>query len=621
MCGISGIFAKEPIGAAPLLNSMKAIKHRGPDDSLILATIDNSAGFLSADFSSAGTKTRYPFTGTVQSCHWLGFNRLAISKSSDEAMQPFYDEASQTSFVLNGEIYNYAELSSQYLSGVNFNSGSGAELAFQLYLKLGERFVDHIRGTFVIVITDYKQGVLKVWRDRFGIKPLYYFNSTNAFIFSSEIGGLFATGLVNKEIDPERLARQLYLGSSQSPDTIYKNIASLEPASVLTYNFSMPAVIVKRYWALCWEPQDHSINTEEFQNDIAALAHNSLEGVAPVPKSIMLSGGLDSGMLAYYLAKKDPSVEAVTLFLPGDDYFDERNYTRINADHAGIHLKEIEIPGKQNFDRLQALALAEEEPNTAPEATYFLSLALKGQKKILYNALGLDELFYGYGHYVKAKQLQKLQAFLKLGARHLLPQKTQDKLSELGRFGIAYLSFISRSILSWKEICFLFSENSINEWEHPLEIIKSGIANAQKDFVQFPLMKQLSFIDFFYYVSSHHSLRSDRPSMLNAIEMRFPYLDHLFIQKYFNQQYLEKGLSLKYPKPFLRSHSGFAIAPEVLKMPKRGFGMPVFWADSINGNTIAERLKPLLNKEQLLRLMNSNSKKWLFFSLSEIYNN
>jgi asparagine synthase (glutamine-hydrolysing) len=571
MCGFSGILSKDVFSSKQIECSLKSIKHRGPDDSLIFSYNSNGS-FYASDISSSSTKKRLSLAHNINSRNWIGFNRLAIVDLSDKGMQPFYDENLQIAFMMVGEIYNFQDIKRDFQKNETFYSSTDSEVAFKLYLKLGNEFVNHLRGMFAIVVIDFKEKKLIAWRDRFGIKPFYFFIDHEKFIFSSEAKGILSTGLIDKIIDKKGLAYSLYLGTCPSPITIYKNIVSLQPAHCLEVNLTNYSTQITPYWRLTYTPVSKNISHEEFLADLQEVS--DLSTIGDVRKAIMLSGGLDSGILAHCLGKNDNSVLGYTIYSEDCD-LDEREYAQSNAENAGISFNSFEIPHKVFSDELISYLTSEEEPNEAPEPTFFL--AEQSQQKgtrVLFNALGLDELFGGYGYYQLANKIEKIIPFYKVFK--WLPSITtqQKKLNEICFFGMDFIPTLFRPHWKWKELQDVLHENGSKEWQHPFLFIQDQITKLYPEYLELPLLKKISYWDLFYYVSSHHSLRGDQAGMKCGIEIRFPFLDHIFVQKYFNQSNIFEMIEQE-NKPFVRKLARHILPANVLFMPKKGFSMPV----------------------------------------------
>ncbi|PZP48657.1 MAG: asparagine synthase (glutamine-hydrolyzing) [Pseudopedobacter saltans] len=621
MCGFSGIYLPIRLNAERITASLQKIKHRGKDDTVIaFSNTGSTPNYYACSFSSEETKQKLPFLQGAETADlWFGFNRLSIVDTSVHGMQPFYDKHRNCSFMVNGEIYNYKELRKTFLPNENFQSNSDSEVAFKLYLKLGDDFVHHLRGMFSIVVLDHTSNTISAWRDFFGLKPFFYTVLEDAFIFSSEINGIFATKLIKPKIKPENLAQQLYLGTSASPNTIWENIKSVPPASKFTIKLDNLSIKIASYWSLQYDPKNTIIQEQEFLQDLTDISQLYLISDPEIPKGIMISGGLDSGTLAHIYKNQSSHLMGSTIY---DSVSSELPFARLNAECAHIELEEYEVPGKVSIETILDFCMAEEEPNEMPEATYFLTKALLGKRKVLFNALGPDELFYGYKYHWHAKMLSKFPKALLSFLAKITSGSKHRKLSEIHQYGVAALPFIQRSDISWQEIKELFGYDNSKDWQHPIDFILNQAKTRFSDFDRLPVLKQISFLDFHYYISSYHSFRADRPAMLNNIEIRFPFLDHHFVQKYFNLSNTDEGLHKNHNKPFFRKQIKGLLHPDVLNMPKKGFTMPLdSWVQELNMQSFTEKLKTHFDPVLLRDFATTPKRKWQMISLSTILSN
>ena len=569
MCGFSGIISPNTVSSELILKSIKAIKHRGPDDSLLFA---GDGAFYSCDLSSEVSQQRLKkLYSNSFSDLYLGFNRLSIVDLSENGMQPFYDEQTGMVFMLNGEVYNYADLRQKFLLEEPFQSQTDSEVAFRLYLKLGDDFVQQLRGMFSIVLYDFKTKRLKAWRDRLGMKPFYYALVNGTFVFSSEMKGIFATGLIQQEYNYQGLAYSMYLSTCPSPLTIYQQINSLQAGHFLAYSTDSLQIVTSPYWRLKYSPTQKKIDFEEFNRDMEEICR--LHQIGDVEKALMLSGGMDSGTLAYYFSKFDSHMRCLNIFAKNHS-IDEREFALENANNAHLNVSFIEIPNNPS-DAEKALYLSsEEEPNSSPEAALFLcEKAKKMNIKVLYNALGPDEIFGGYPYFSTIKRIERFQFLKSIIPAFLLPKRYRRKFSELKNFGTDCFPLISRQLFSWDEISNFLAVRNQEIPSHPIDYIKNQIIEIYPEFKHIPLLKRVSYLEIFYYISSHHTFRSDQPSMRHSIEMRFPFLDHFFVEKYFNQldTFCELNKNLK---PQFRNFVTNILPEKIFKMRKKGFSMP-----------------------------------------------
>lgn len=569
MCGFSGIIANVDIQGQTILDSIASIKHRGPDDSLILT---GNRQFYSFHLSNSVTRENFPpLPLEIKSPQLFAFNRLSIVDLSQNAMQPFFDPEKELVFMLNGEIYNYMELRQEFLSTENFISNSDSEVAFRLFLKLGDEFIHHLRGMFSIVVYDFKSGELKAWRDRLGMKPFYYTLNEGTFVFSSEMKGIFATKVLEKQINYQGLAYSMYLGTCPSPLTIFNGIHSLQAGCQLSYSLNTGELSTSHYWHLKYEPSKRTIDFEEFNTDLEQLCR--LHKTGDVEKALMLSGGMDSGALAYYFGKIDRALKCLNIYTDNHS-IDEREYAQINASNAGLQLTFLEIPGSPKENQIQECLQAEEEPNSVPEPAVFLCEKAKEMGfDVLFSALGPDELFGGYSYFSTIHKFRNLYKFLKFIPGALIPKKYRSKFMEVKMFGFEYYPLTCRKVFTWEEIRLFLQKKGEPIPLHPIEYLKCQVNDLYPGFKNLPLLKKVSYLEIFYNISSHHTFRSDQPSMRYSIEMRFPFLDHLFIEKYFNQADTFEKMGL-YLKPRFKDYVGNILPKKIFEMKKKGFSMP-----------------------------------------------
>ncbi|HEY3370547.1 MAG TPA: asparagine synthase (glutamine-hydrolyzing) [Prolixibacteraceae bacterium] len=569
MCGFSGIISNGELHPQTIVDSISTIKHRGPDDTLVFT---GEKKFYACHLSNPASIKNFPLLPVdKKSKQFFAFNRLSIVDLSQNAMQPFFDEEKEIVMMLNGEIYNYIELKNQFLRDEAFISQSDSEVAFRLYLKFGDQFIQLLRGMFSIVVYDFKNNQLKAWRDRLGMKPFYYALKDGIFVFSSEMKGIFATQVIRKEINHQGLAYSMYLGTCPSPLTIFKNISSLQAGCQLAYSSTSGEIKSEPYWHLKYSPSQRTIGFEEFNTDMEELCR--LHRTGDVEKALMLSGGMDSGTLAHYFSKFDPELKCLNIYAENHS-IDERPYASANASNAHLEIVYLEIPITPSEDQIEGCLNAEEEPNSIPEPAVFLCSKAKDMGiEVLYSALGPDELFGGYNYFATVHRFNKLGGVLKFIPAIFVPNRYRSKLKEVRKYGFEYYPISSRRLFPWEDIVQFLQKKGEQIPIHPIEYIDNQVNNLYPAFQQLPLLKKVSYLDIFYNISSHHTFRSDQPSMRFSIEMRFPFLDHLFIEKYFNQADTFENLG-KYLKPQFRDYVSTVLPGKIFEMEKKGFSMP-----------------------------------------------
>src|SRR5213593_3851053 len=297
MCGICGIYnfnVTEPVDRFLIQRMMSAQAHRGPDESGYF--VENNAG--------------------------LGHLRLSIIDLSG-GKQPIFNEDGSVVVVFNGEIYNFADLTSGLVSrGHKFATRSDTETIVHAYEEYGVECMKDFRGMFAFAIWDRRQKRLLLVRDRLGIKPVYYYASKGFFVFASEIKSLLEHPAVPREVDRESVDLYLTLRYVPGPRTMFKHIFKLQPGHWMTVDQN--GVKTGQYWDLNPLPlgegaglsQTDPQHVEEFSNLLEESVRLRL--IAEVPLGVFLSGGIDSSsMLA--LMSKITGGERVKTFSVGYD--------------------------------------------------------------------------------------------------------------------------------------------------------------------------------------------------------------------------------------------------------------------------------------------------------------
>src|SRR5262245_15122650 len=269
MCGIVGI-VDPSLDSARLEASLRLLRHRGPDGHGVFLEPDRHLG--------------------------LGHARLSIIDLQTGA-QPLYSHDARLALVCNGEIYDFERQRGELeREGCRFVTNSDSELIIHLYLKHGERFYEHLRGEFAFLLYDRSLGRLIAARDRFGIKPLYVARTkAGGWAFSSEIKGLFGTGLVEREID---VNAPRYEGA-----TLFRGIEHVPPATAIVLDVLSQTPRVTSYWRPNFPRASRSDTSRTFDEHKEVTDRILTEAIrlrlrADAPVGVYLSGGIDSALVA-----------------------------------------------------------------------------------------------------------------------------------------------------------------------------------------------------------------------------------------------------------------------------------------------------------------------------------
>lgn len=606
MCGIYGIhnYAKSQSINRSIAGEMgELLSHRGPDD---------SGSYFDSNIA-------------------LGIKRLAIVDLVT-GHQPILNETGKIALVLNGEIYNYKELTNELTCrGHKFKTKTDSETIVHLYEDYGLDCLDYLRGMFAFALWDSEKKRLFIARDRLGKKPLYYTAKNGQIAFASELHPLVKTTTA-KEINLSAINYFLTLQYIPSPHTIYKNIFNLPPAHFLIAENGN--IETKRYWDLKFEK--NNLTSEETKEQIKTRLTESvkLRLDADVSVGSFLSGGIDSSIVT--LVASGLSDKPLKTFSAGfeEEDFSELEYARKIAGFCGCDHSEF-IVKPDAADILPELIRHYGQPFADPSALPFFYLSRETSRhiKTVLTGDGGDENFAGYLRY-PAMKLAKFYMFLPRFMRITL-MKTLSGLPDkdapydfnwrlkrflssasLGSIEAVHLNMSSFFNDAEKEM--LYSRKMKRELKHynVLNYIKNIFAKSDDaDFIN-----KLLYTDIKSYLPECLLVKTDIASMANSLEVRSPFLDHKFMEFIFG---LKDGLKLKRftTKWILRETFREALPPGFLNRPKMGFGIPLgrwfrtklknVWQDNCLSDTALARgyfnpaaVKTLWNRHQSGKLDN-----------------
>ena len=376
MCGIAGIFL--PKGHGPLnvdLDAMARIMvHRGPD---------GDGRYVSPDGLYHGI-----------------FRRLAII-DLDGADQPLIERGGPGVLLGNGEVYNYQELRRRF-ADFPYTTDGDMEAVLAAYRALGDDYVAELNGMYALALYDGAAHSLDLVRDRLGVKPLYWAEVGNGgIVFASEIKSLFVSGLVRPEINSGAVSAYLTHGYVPAPETLFKGVRKLPPGHRLQIAADGTQQI-STYW------QPHAATggpstPDEIEAHLLALLEDSvrLQLRSDVPVGLLLSGGLDSGLIAAMAAAHTHRpLNTFTARFDGAA-IDEAPLAAMVAERYGTHHQVLTVGATDALRDLPKLAWHCEEPlnDAAALPNYLIEKALSRHVTVALNGTGGDELFAGYGRY------------------------------------------------------------------------------------------------------------------------------------------------------------------------------------------------------------------------------
>lgn len=629
MCGITG-FGKKGKTLDPkwIKDMTDVIRHRGPDDE----------GYLAID---SGQRTATHLTGKDSQVHgqsidsfnrkadfFLGHRRLSILDPTPAGHQPMSSADCRFWVVFNGEIYNYIELREELRSaGYTFRTGSDTEVLLAAYDQWGDTCLNRFDGMWAFVLYDRQKNILFGARDRFGVKPLYFYNDSGYFAFSSESKALVSLPFIEASINRAVVFDYLVFGGLDFvEETFFNGIIELPPSYAFSYNLYCGEFKRWQYYSLeftdRWESFDekkcreHIHNIRDLVTDAVRLRLRS-----DVPVGSALSGGIDSSsvvcVISHLLEQEDSTrlrtqtgerQKVFTAGFPGTNV-DESSWAKRAAESANAQWF-MTVPKTADFlEDMEDIAYYQDTPFGSPMvyAQYrVMRLARENGVKVLLDGQGADELFTGYTMYYSVFFHQLL--------KHLEFKTFSRELKHLENAPVERPALISdikkqlrRSILPYSLILKYRKTQKA-----PFHFIHTEFWDSYKN--RFELIKARDFTSLNQMLHQYFTRQKlgsllryeDRNSMRFSIESRTPFSDHLsLIQYVFNVPGVYK-IHDGWSKYLLREAMKGILPEEIrLRTDKKGFFIPdVEWLSQLKDhvkNYLTEDIKEFVDAEQVVK--------------------
>jgi asparagine synthase (glutamine-hydrolysing) len=553
MCGIAGAYNWK-FDAIQQQQLLRKLHHRGPDGN----------GVFEGDHVT------------------LLHTRLSILELSDLGAQPYYYE--NLVLIFNGELYNYQEVRKELIKvGYSFQSNADTEVLIKAFHCWREQAINHFIGMFAFAIYDVAINELYLFRDRVGVKPLYYiYNNNNKLAFASEIKALSLLAK-SKEIDKNALVNYFRFGYTSSNQSIYRSILKLEPGHFITINnYGLKHT---QYW----RPRTNPIlnKTEpEWLAELETLLVSAFRYrmVADVPVGIFLSGGIDSSLLAAMLKKHYGNINSFTVGFE-ESKFDESTFSRIIAKHLDVEHTDRILQLKDAKEIFQNFYEIYDEPFadiSGIPTSFVTKLAKEYGMKVVLSADGGDELFGGYSHYNRAFSLFLRIQRIPYRIRKLLVYSSKKLITRSLRVNINFFNF-EHKLYSLEELLLtnnlkLFFESvianqAIVEIENLLNFSYPYLAESEYDVDQ--SKQALLMWDFNNYLPNDLLVKVDGATMYHSMECREPFLDHRLVELSCQMPIdfkMKNGIG-KYP---LRKLLSKYIPSPYFERRKQGFSIPLF---------------------------------------------
>jgi asparagine synthase (glutamine-hydrolysing) len=556
MCGICGLLALDGPADAQGLEAMSAaLAHRGPDDAGAL--VDGPAA--------------------------LAIRRLAIIDPAG-GHQPIANEDGTVHVVLNGEIYNYAALRDRLVAlGHRFSTRSDTEVLVHLYEERGDDFVHDLRGMFAVAVWDGRRRRLVLARDRFGIKPLVYAEVGGQLAFASETKALLALPGLSREVDLDALEQYLTINAVMAPRTMLAAVSKLPAGHRLIAAPGRPPRVER--WARDRPAVERDLRRGGTRAELAAELRGRLRDavrahlVSDVPVGVLLSGGVDSGLICALAAQEaGPGLATFTVGF-AERSFDETEAARTVARRYGTDHHEL-VCGADDASQLADLAWTFDEPRGDSTALpYWLAARhAAGHRKVVLSGEGGDELFAGYQTYFAARlgapgaraaaALAPLAGRLPSSSRRLSLDFRLRRLARGAGLGPLERHHAFKEILAPQARAALVAPGRRGTAD-PLAAHRARWAETHGA----PEIARLQDVDLGTFLADDLLLQTDRAGMAHGLEIRVPFLDPVVAELALALPTAAKLRGLQ-TKAVLRDAAVPLLPAAVVRGPKRGFVAP-----------------------------------------------
>lgn len=583
MCGFAGYktLRDTPIDHALLHTISELIAHRGPDDSGIWRSHDQKTALVA--------------------------RRLSIVDLSAAGAQPMLDDEQCVVIVFNGELYNYRTVRAELIAaGYSFRSDSDTEVLLIAYKQWGIACLKRFEGMFAGAIFDRESGSLYLFRDRMGIKPLYFSLQGETLSFASEIKALWKMPWITERISVRGLSHYLTYLATPAPMTLFEGIYKLPAGYYACYTASQDISFTQWYDPLAYDAiEEKDLSKQSFcVTTVRTLLDEAVVKrlMSDVPVGALLSGGLDSSLIVALMARHTTHLNTFTVAFDGDPH-EERSWARKVAKKFGTNHHELILTEQDAFSFFEKMVHHQDEPlgDSVCIPLYFISKqARDAGVKVLLSGEGSDELFCGYPMYVDYLSMYRYwklsQRFLPNVAKQGLYYAARPFYSEYPNRQDLIKSWADGRSLFWGGVR-VFSElwkpdvlaaEAYEGFDPIIEKIYPGFPQLQDsyavaDYYRSQFYKKHPKGDFFSamtYIELKHRLpeliltRTDKMTMAASVEARVPFMDHKLVEFM-----LQVPMQFKYhhheTKYILKKAAEGLISNDIIYRKKVGFASPV----------------------------------------------
>ena len=587
MCAICGVLRLHKHGgeveANDIVRMRDAMIHRGPDDAGLYMSGDRRIG--------------------------MGHRRLSIVDLSEAGRGPMSNEDGTIWISYNGEVYNHADLRKPLeAAGHIYRSRTDTETLLHLYEERGLDMVHELRGIFAFSIWDATRERLVIARDRLGVKPVYYTIAGGYLLWASEIKSLLTHPAVSADLNEDALVQYLTYAAVPAPDTLFAGIKKLAAGQMLVAERGNISVT---QW---WTPAGHDLPAGLATDDEAGIAEHLRElltssvteqTMADVPHGVLLSGGVDSGLILSILSRtlREP-VRTFSVGFEDNGHFDERFQARATAKQFGADHHEFVLEPHQVSGLIPELVYGQDEPisDWTCLPTMMLSRLVRDSGVVVVQVgEGSDELFAGYPRYRRYASLHDgiwsrymlLPRVVRRGVNavtaNVLPgwKLLREPRDLFRRAAHDEPLFVSGAVVNWDdEKASLLSRSArarTTIGATSSELARRNLAHFHQSTPRGDFVSAMAYQDLMVRLPELLLMRVDKMTMLNSIEARVPFLDHRLVE--FGMA-VSGELKLKggRTKHILKVAAQPLLNEDLLNRPKRGFDVPL--AGWLRGNEV-----------------------------------
>lgn len=581
MCGFVGFTNNIGDSNKVLGEMMDRIRHRGPD---------SDGRYIDEDIA-------------------LGFRRLSIIDLS-QGDQPIYNEDGGMVLLFNGEIYNFKELRAELIkAGHSFKTKSDSEVLIHGYEQWGEEMLCRLRGMFSFIIWDKNKKELFGARDFFGIKPLYYAEMEDVFLFGSEIKGFLPHPAFKKELNETALENYLSFQYSPTAETFFRNVYKLPAAHFFRRNAQ--GLTVKRYWEVKFH-EDDSRGLEQWVDEIEKVFKNSVEAhkISDVEVGSFLSSGVDSS----YVAAEANVDKTFTVGFGEDIKYNEIGYAREFSKFIGKDNFSKVITPEEFWGNIEKIQYHMDEPLADPAAIalYFVCNIAAQKVKVVLSGEGADEIFGGYNVYKEPTEAT---------AYSVIPMPLRRGIGKVAaklpaRRGVNFFVRRGKTLPEWfigNAYMFTPQERArilkmSNGTPDPMTVTKPFYDKVRG---QHPVT-QMQYLDLHLWMTGDILLKADKMSMANSLELRVPFLDKevMALAQQIPVKYRVNKENTKYA---MRMAAHRACPPQTADKKKLGFPVPtrVWLREEKYYNVVKEAFQSdisrrFFNTDELMKLLDAH---------------